>query len=47
MYSLPYLTLDKDARQVRRADIDAFAARRRRGALDTVLAIGRRLEAAP
>jgi FAD/FMN-containing dehydrogenase len=26
MHSLPYLTLDKDVRQVRRSDIDAFAA---------------------
>ena len=26
MYSLPYLTLDKDVRQVRQSDIDAFAA---------------------
>jgi len=33
MYSLPYLTLDKDVRQVRQSDIDAFAAQIRGGAL--------------
>ena len=33
MYSLPYLTLDKDVRQVHQSDIDAFAAQIRGGAL--------------
>ena len=33
MYSLPYLTLDKDVRQVRQSDLDAFAAQIRGGAL--------------
>src|SRR5436189_253888 len=33
MHSLPYLTLDKDVRQVRVSDIDAFAAQIRGGAL--------------
>src|ERR1700693_2451992 len=33
MYSLPYLTLDKDVRQVRQSDIDAFAAQIRGGVL--------------
>ncbi len=33
MHSLPYLTLDRDVRQVRRSDIDAFAAQIRGGAL--------------
>jgi FAD/FMN-containing dehydrogenase len=33
MHSLPYLTLDKDVRQVRRSDIDAFAAQIRGGVL--------------
>ena len=33
MHSLPYLTLDKDVRQVRQSDVDAFAAQIRGGAL--------------
>ena len=33
MHSLPYVTLDKDIRQVRQSDIDAFAAQIRGGAL--------------
>ncbi len=33
MHSLTYLTLDKDVRQVRQADVDAFAARIRGGTL--------------
>ena len=33
MYSLPYLTLDKDVRQVRQSDIDTFAAQIRGGVL--------------
>jgi len=33
MHSLPYLTLDKDVRQVRQADVDAFAAQIHGGVL--------------
>jgi FAD/FMN-containing dehydrogenase len=33
MHSLPYLTLDKDVRQVRQSDVDAFASQIRGGVL--------------
>lgn len=33
MYTLPYLTLDKDVRQLRQSDVEAFAAQIRGGAL--------------